>query len=256
MSSISKVSMFLQPIFFAIFTATFLFMQLLRFLYNKYIKPLLTSADQQNQAQGELLFQGQELPNIRGLYDQRECAICLEEFFDHRNEVILKAGVFNCNHIFCYRDVSDLINRSTFRKIKCPSCRRDITLIVPSITNNLTDLEQQYVYNMRDYNFKHNEETTLWNILNDRDFCMRFLGMYFGSQGGIISFFKFVFYHSWRMWPLLCIMLYIQSPVDLIPEMTFGLIGYIDDLIALLLFMLMIFQTVRDFANHNFNMLN
>jgi len=133
-------------------------------------------------------FGNQRIPNAINVYDQRECSVCLGEFYDQRNEIILKAAVFNCNHIFCYKCVSDFITRHNLNKVKCPNCRLYVTLIIPAINTNLTPEEETYILRMKDYNLRHSENSTIWSAIRDRNFLMRFFGMYMFSLDGIIQF--------------------------------------------------------------------
>ena len=104
----------------------------------------------------EELFRNEEIPNLQNLYNQNECAICYTEFDrDIQQNTGSKIGIFNCNHIFCYRCIHDLIRNIHPRKINCPICRREINMIVPAIRNNLTGADRTYVQTIKDYNRMH-----------------------------------------------------------------------------------------------------
>ena len=81
----------------------------------------------------------------------------------------------------------------------------------------------------------------------DRQFLYRFVTMYLGTFGGIFAFIKFIFMNLSLLMPIIGLFGYVISPIDLIPECIFGIFGMIDDLFAVGMIVLVVFQGMREF---------
>ncbi|XP_020680824.1 E3 ubiquitin-protein ligase RNF170-like isoform X2 [Dendrobium catenatum] len=108
----------------------------------------------------------------------------------------------NCSHWFCGSCIMRVWHHgSALRPCKCPICRRLITLLIPTETSQ-----------------SQRHEPAASQILENIEKYNRSFG------GGSHSIMQIV--------PTI---LYVLSPIDILPEGVFGLVGFIDDLLILLI---------------------
>ncbi|KAF8109928.1 hypothetical protein N665_0089s0047 [Sinapis alba] len=143
----------------------------------------------------------------------------------------------NCSHWFCGNCIM-LVWRhgSTLRPCKCPLCRRPITLLVPSEdTSRARDDDTTASEVLRDvqtYNRVFGgQSTALFQRIQDLPFLLRrLLREIMDPQRTLPLVIKARVYIA-----LILSAIYIISPIDIIPEAFFGIIGLLDDLIIALI---------------------
>ncbi|XAR57543.1 Ubiquitin--protein ligase [Bertholletia excelsa] len=145
----------------------------------------------------------------------------------------------NCSHWFCGNCILEVWNHgSTLQPCKCPLCRREITLLIPSYA-----LSQQHhdpnaaevIENLERYNRYFGARSNgLIQRLEDLPFLLRrLLREIRDPQRSLPLVIRARVYLA-----MLVTVIYIISPVDIIPEGILGIIGLLDDaLIALLSFL-------------------
>ncbi|XP_031405490.1 E3 ubiquitin-protein ligase RNF170-like isoform X2 [Punica granatum] len=123
---------------------------------------------------------------------------------------------------------------SALQPCKCPLCRREITLLVPgeaslrqrqdpSISTILRKVE---TYNRR---FGGRDNGLIQRMQDLPFFLRRLLRELMDPQRSLPLFIRARVYLA-----MILSAIYILSPVDFIPEAILGIIGYLDDLIILL----------------------
>ncbi|UYV67481.1 RNF170 [Cordylochernes scorpioides] len=190
-----------------------------------------------------------------------QCPICLNE---PRNPIET-----NCGHLFCaapnmeYKRCSSCIpglgaltgyyqpaqlspayciilywRHGNWRgAIRCPVCRQQVSVILRCFRelDATTDAERderiQMMRDINDYNRRFSGEPRPWlDYVWDLPTLLRHLGSEFFSVGGLMYMF--------RLRIVLCFVaavMYLISPLDMIPEAVFGLLGLLDDMFVVLL---------------------
>ena len=107
-------------------------------------------------------------------------------------------------------------------KIDCPYCRRKVTFLVIQNQQGPSDEELDCI---RQYNFTHSEERGFIDNLRNAPFLIRQFWREVVETNGLLLV---------RRWQFITYILfgifYLLSPLDIIPEAVFGLIGFIDDI--------------------------
>jgi len=161
-----------------------------------------------------------------------DCAICLgdAEF----------AVETNCGHVYCGNCLLEVWRRSSaLSAIPCPYCRQRITIILPYFSDSEKtsaepdDVETRdkiklevYTYNRR----YSGEPRSVVEHVRDLPMLLRHLVVYLFSGEGLHFAFQLRVYALALVW-----IVYLLSPLDLLPEAMFGLIGLLDDLVIFLL---------------------
>ncbi|KAG6524563.1 hypothetical protein ZIOFF_014477 [Zingiber officinale] len=132
----------------------------------------------------------------------------------------------NCSHWFCGNCILRVWHHgSALQPCKCPICRRFITLLIP------TDAAAQ-----------ERQDTEASQILENIEKYNRNFGGGSSSLIQVYIFFIIVNTNNQDICNLSDTMvmsaIYVLSPVDIIPEGIFGLVGLLDDLIILLIVLL------------------
>ncbi|XP_052189187.1 uncharacterized protein LOC127799307 [Diospyros lotus] len=145
----------------------------------------------------------------------------------------------NCSHWFCGNCILQAWSYgSTFQPCKCPLCRREITLLIPSDASSRQRQDSQVAEtlgNIERYNRYFGERANgLIQRLQDLPFLLRrLLREIMDPQRSLPLFIRARVYLA-----MLVSAIYILSPVDIIPEGILGIIGLFDDaLIALICFL-------------------
>lgn len=204
---------------------------LMIFLY----KTLNFISDNQNQVPQNLNPNG---PTRTSDYD---CSICLGE--------TSFAVQTNCGHIYCGNCLLEVWRRSSqLSAVSCPYCRQRITLILSYFSADergsaeLEDVETRnsILQQIHTYNRRHSgEPRSLLEMLRDAPTLMRHLvtRLFSGEDG-----FNFAF--QLRIFTLVLFWIfYLLSPLDLIPEAAFGLLGLLDD-VVIFIFLSMYLTTI------------
>ena len=161
-----------------------------------------------------------------------DCAICLGE--------ATLALETNCGHIYCGNCILEVWRRSNaLQATSCPYCRQRITIILPYFSQEERDtadiaevgsrnalLTEVHTYNRR----YSGEPRSLPEMIRDLPVLLRHLVHYLINGEGFHLAFQLRVVFLAAMW-----LLYLLSPLDLIPEAVFGIVGLLDDLVILIL---------------------
>jgi len=161
-----------------------------------------------------------------------DCAICLGS--------VSLAVETNCGHVYCGQCILEVWRRSgALQAALCPYCRQRLTLMLPYFSQEerdsadleLIDRREKTLSEVLQYNRRHSgEPRSLMEQLYDLPMLLRHLLLYIFSGEGLHLAFQL------RVAVLACFwLLYFVSPLDLIPEALFGLVGLLDDLVIFLL---------------------
>ncbi|GFR99350.1 E3 ubiquitin-protein ligase RNF170 [Elysia marginata] len=142
----------------------------------------------------------------------------------------------NCGHVFCgHCFVTYWQHQTWLGAVKCPSCRTQVSLLLLNFTaaEHAADSEQrtEVINKINQYNRRFSgEPRTLQEYLQDLPTLLRHAFHEFFSVGGLMWMFRF------RIGILvLAAFLYLISPLDILPEAVFGIIGFLDDIFVILL---------------------
>lgn len=163
---------------------------------------------------------------------QHDCAICLDE--------ATFAVETNCGHVYCGNCLLEVWRRSSsFSACPCPYCRQRITIILPyfsAVEKNSADLAEietrdKILKDVYTYNRRHSgEPRSIAEQVRDLPMLLRHLIVYLFSGEGLHLAFQL------RVGVLIMVwLIYLLSPLDLLPEAVFGLIGLLDDLLIFVL---------------------
>ncbi|KAL3224337.1 hypothetical protein MRX96_049527 [Rhipicephalus microplus] len=168
-----------------------------------------------------------------------QCPICLGE---PRHSVET-----NCGHLFCASCLVSYWHHGNWRgAVRCPVCRQQVSVMLrcfqdqhlPDETDAQREERARLLRDINDYNRRYSGEPRPWlDHLRDLPTLLRHVGSEFFSMGGIMYMF--------RLRIVLCFVaaiMYLISPLDMIPEAIFGILGLLDDLFVVLL--LAIYVTV------------
>ncbi|XP_071117218.1 E3 ubiquitin-protein ligase RNF170-like [Haliotis cracherodii] len=159
---------------------------------------------------------------------QLTCPICLAD--------AAFAIETNCGHVFCGHCVITYWQHGQWLgAVRCPVCRQQITLLLRNFTEgeNIEDSAERRVIldQISNYNRRFSgEPRPITDYIRDLPVLLRHAYTEFFSVGGLIWMF--------RLRVIVCFfaaLLYFISPLDIIPEAVFGLLGFLDDLFIILL---------------------
>lgn len=165
---------------------------------------------------------------------QDDCPICLNNLSEH-------SVTTNCGHTFdlmCFLSFWEHHQRRT--NTKCPCCRQRVNLLFPNFDDSSPDSVQQ-IGRIRRFNRLHGSlPRTSWQYITDApELIRRILVECFSTRGLRLAtrfrlFLLFIF-----------ALLYLLSPLDLIPEGVFGIVGFVDDLFIMLSILILASVTFR-----------
>ncbi|XP_054764588.2 E3 ubiquitin-protein ligase RNF170-like [Lytechinus pictus] len=181
---------------------------------------------------------GQSSNGRRGMSTQQyngdaPCPICLEE-----KEC---AAETNCGHVFCGNCLIAYWRHGTWLgAISCPVCRQMVTIILPVFQQDEQNSGEgrRILAEIRDYNRRFSgEPRPFMDYIYDLPTLLRHAAHDFFSYHGVVWMF--------RLRIIFCFaaaLLYLISPLDIIPEAIFGVLGLFDDIFVVLI--LAIYVTV------------
>ncbi|XP_003745830.1 E3 ubiquitin-protein ligase RNF170 [Galendromus occidentalis] len=157
-------------------------------------------------------------------YSDDKCLICLED--------IRLPLTTNCGHRFCAECLIKWLQGPARRPTtSCPTCRQHVSALLRNF-EPVADDEARRVL-MRQINFYNRrysgEPRPFWEHVRDLPLLLSHLASEFFSLGGLMYMF--------RIRIAVCFFLalvYLLSPVDVVPEAMFGLLGFLDDLFVLI----------------------
>ncbi|XP_014667062.1 PREDICTED: E3 ubiquitin-protein ligase RNF170-like isoform X2 [Priapulus caudatus] len=158
-----------------------------------------------------------------------QCPICL----NHARFAVET----NCGHMFCGLCIITYWQHGTWLgAVSCPVCRQQVTVLLCYFNEAVLseqDIEErnQLIVDINGYNRRYSgEPRSVLDYLYDLPTLLRHAVSEFFSVGGLMAMF--------RLRLLLCFfaaLLYLISPLDILPEAVFGILGLIDDVFVLLL---------------------
>ncbi|XP_057793666.1 uncharacterized protein LOC131010246 isoform X1 [Salvia miltiorrhiza] len=149
------------------------------------------------------------------------CSICHQNF-----HIPCQA---NCSHWFCGSCILQVWDHtSALRPCKCPMCRREITLLVPSVAHHAADVAE-ILQRIEHYNRQFGGSPNgLMQRMQDLPFLLkRLLRDIMNPQNALPVVMRARVYLA-----MVLSAMYVLSPVDIIPEALLGIIGLLDDLIV------------------------
>jgi len=158
-----------------------------------------------------------------------ECPICLETSAEFAVET-------NCGHKFCAECLLRVWELCTNPNvaISCPSCRGEITLMMPYFTDEEMNEERNaerktFLMNKIDKYNRLNIEVSYVNHVRELPTILRHVWAHLWTWDGISVL------HKIRIALFLLVgFVYFAVPFDLMPETVLGLFGLIDDVMVLL----------------------
>ncbi|XP_025109507.1 E3 ubiquitin-protein ligase RNF170-like [Pomacea canaliculata] len=142
----------------------------------------------------------------------------------------------NCGHIFCgLCIITYWQHQSWLGAVPCPSCRTRVTILLQNFSNQevleTSEEKTQIIEQINNYNRRFSGEPRPWiDYIRDLPTLLRHAWNEFFTVGGLIWMF--------RVRVIICFfaaLLYFISPLDIIPEAAFGILGFLDDLFIILL---------------------
>jgi len=121
--------------------------------------------------------------------------------------------------------------------VQCPVCRQTVSLLLrdfPPDSEGGEEIEQS----IRDYNRRFSgQPRPLMDYFWDLPALLRHLLREFFSVGGLVIMFR-----ARIVLCVVAILVYLISPLDILPEAVLGLLGLLDDLFVLLL--VLVYMTI------------
>lgn len=160
----------------------------------------------------------------------------------------------NCGHIFCGTCIITYWEHGTWLgAVRCPVCRQQVTLLLVHFTeeeqNQPSASKTEILNKIADYNRRFSgEPRPLMDYLRDLPTLLRHALREFFSVGGLIWMFRLRIIAIF-----LAALLYFISPLDIIPEAVFGILGFLDDLFVLLLLAIYISIIYRNYVQTRAN---
>ncbi|KAI4367907.1 hypothetical protein MLD38_016533 [Melastoma candidum] len=165
---------------------------------------------------------------MEGPPDDEECSVCHGPF-----RVPCQS---NCSHWFC-GDCIMLVwhHGSPIQPCKCPLCRREITLLVPaeaSMSQGDDSSAAEVLKKVETYNRCFGDSSGgLFQRMQDLPFFIGRLARELAHPERSLPFIIRV-----RVFIAIALsVVYVISPVDIVPESVLGIIGYLDDLIIVMI---------------------
>ncbi|XP_078488684.1 E3 ubiquitin-protein ligase RNF170 [Ciona intestinalis] len=161
----------------------------------------------------------------RSFYSDHRCPICLQ---DARCSVET-----NCGHLFCGQCIITYWRYGNWLgAVQCPVCRQMVSLLMRNFQRNSDNEETREVEsNINEYNRRFSgQPRPLLDYLWDLPALLRHLWREFFSVGGLVMMFRARIFLCF-----VAVLLYVLSPLDILPEAVLGVIGFIDDFFIFLL---------------------
>ncbi|XP_005091877.1 E3 ubiquitin-protein ligase RNF170 [Aplysia californica] len=165
---------------------------------------------------------------------------------NHRNDgelqcpICLGSAAFavetNCGHVYCGHCMITYWQHQTWLgAVRCPSCRTQVSLLLLNFTAeehaSESDERRDVIEKINAYNRRFSgEPRSIREYLQDLPTLLRHAFHEFFSVGGLMWMFRL------RIVILVFgALLYLISPLDILPEAAFGIIGFLDDFFIILL---------------------
>ncbi|XP_053552702.1 E3 ubiquitin-protein ligase RNF170-like [Bombina bombina] len=175
------------------------------------------------------------VPPRHQFYSDMSCPVCLQQ------------ATFpvetNCGHLFCGPCIIAYWRYGTWLgAISCPICRQTVTLLFPMFEQNQQQEAIEIHQEINNYNRRFSgQPRSLMERLMDLPTLLRHAFREMFSVGGLFWMF--------RIRIVLCLLgalFYLVSPLDIIPEALFGILGFLDDFFVLFLLLIYISIMYRE----------
>jgi RING finger protein 170 len=159
----------------------------------------------------------------------------------------------NCGHLFCAQCIIVYWRHGQWRggPVKCPVCRQQVSVLLQCFPPNVRVADEEpnerthILHDVNDYNRRFSGEPRPWlDYIYDLPTLLRHLTSEFFTVGGLMYMF--------RIRIVLCFVaaiMYLISPLDMIPEAVFGLFGLLDDIFVVLLLAIYVTIIYRRFLS-------
>ncbi|KAG8454882.1 hypothetical protein GDO86_001199 [Hymenochirus boettgeri] len=168
-------------------------------------------------------------------YSDMTCPVCLQQ------------ATFpvetNCGHLFCGSCIIAYWRYGSWLgAISCPICRQMVTLLFPMFRHAEQQDAQEIFQGVNNYNRRFSgQPRSLMDRIMDLPTLLRHAFREMFSVGGLFWMF--------RIRIVLCLLgalFYLVSPLDIIPEAVFGILGFLDDFFVLFLLLIYISIMYRE----------
>ncbi|XP_073407444.1 E3 ubiquitin-protein ligase RNF170 [Dendrobates tinctorius] len=168
-------------------------------------------------------------------YSDMSCPVCLQQ------------ATFpvetNCGHLFCGPCIVAYWRYGSWLgAISCPICRQTVTLLFPVFQASEEQDAQEILQEVNSYNRRFSgQPRSLMDRILDLPTLLRHAFREMFSVGGLFRMF--------RIRIVLCLLgalFYLVSPLDIIPEALFGILGFMDDLFVIFLLLIYISIMYRE----------
>ncbi|KAI6647574.1 hypothetical protein LOD99_8751 [Oopsacas minuta] len=165
-----------------------------------------------------------QAPDREGLPHQDSCPICM-------TPPTLPVET-NCGHIFCINCFTMYWTHvGDFSTTKCPMCRSRVTLLMLTQPRETYAADTDNLQKVEAYNRRHSgQPRTLIEQLYDTPAFLRHMFREFFTPGML-----HITYIGRIIVILIGLLIYLLSPLDIIPESVFGIFGLVDDIFIALI---------------------
>ncbi|XP_073448167.1 E3 ubiquitin-protein ligase RNF170-like [Aquarana catesbeiana] len=175
------------------------------------------------------------IPERHQFYSDMSCPVCLQQ------------ATFpvetNCGHLFCGPCIIAYWRYGSWLgAISCPICRQTVTLLFPMFQVTEQQDVQEMFQEVNSYNRRFSgQPRSLMERIMDLPTLLRHAFREMFSVGGLFWMF--------RIRIVVCLLgafFYLVSPLDIIPEAVFGILGFMDDFFVLFLLLIYISIMYRE----------
>ncbi|XP_040218176.1 E3 ubiquitin-protein ligase RNF170 [Rana temporaria] len=175
------------------------------------------------------------IPEWHQFYSDMSCPVCLQQ------------ATFpvetNCGHLFCGPCIIAYWRYGSWLgAISCPICRQTVTLLFPMFQVAEQQDVQEIFQEVNSYNRRFSgQPRSLMERIMDLPTLLRHAFREMFSVGGLFWMF--------RIRIVVCLigaLFYLVSPLDIIPEAVFGILGFMDDFFVLFLLLIYISIMYRE----------
>ncbi|XP_075047058.1 E3 ubiquitin-protein ligase RNF170-like isoform X1 [Mixophyes fleayi] len=168
-------------------------------------------------------------------YSDMSCPVCLQQATFPLET--------NCGHLFCGSCIIAYWRYGSWLgAISCPICRQTVTLLFPLFEVREQQDAQEIFQEVNNYNRRFSgQPRSLVDRIMDLPTLLRHAFREMFSVGGLFRMF--------RIRIVLCLLgafFYLVSPLDIIPEALFGILGFMDDVFVIFLLLIYISIMYRE----------
>ncbi|XP_045105915.1 E3 ubiquitin-protein ligase RNF170-like [Portunus trituberculatus] len=178
-----------------------------------------------------------EMVRVRRSASENECPICMDP--------ARFALETNCGHVYCATCIiQNWQTNFTITPMLCPYCRQEIILLLPCFSEGevmAADVpavmeRERVVAQVQEYNRMYSQHPRSWyGQLQDLPTILRHIWAELFTWRGILMAFKLRVILS-----VVMAVLYVVSPIDIIPEAFLGLLGLADDVVVIIIILIQV----------------